>query len=128
MATKDYKTNLLLLSCSGASNTGCYADRAARELDMSLQAEMVCFAKLAIKNEALINKLKTTYKKIVVLDGCALNCAQKTMDNLGIPYFKHLNMTDFDIVKGEMPLTDDRLKLVEDAIMEFAESNVEEEK
>ncbi len=112
MATKEYKTNLLLISCSGASNTGCYADRAARELDMGLEAEMVCFAKLAIKDEKLINKLKTTNKKIIVIDGCPLNCAQKTVEALGIQYHRHINMTDMGITKGQTPLTQEKLNEV----------------
>lgn len=49
--------NMLLISCSGASNTGCYADRVARILDESRQADMVCLPKIAINEvEKLIEE------------------------------------------------------------------------
>ena len=103
------KLNLLLVSCSGASNTGCYADRAVRELAESGQAEMVCLPKVAIDDKKLIEKLKTTTKKVVVVDGCPLNCAEKILKSRGINNFVHVNVTQFDITKGKTPLTREKL-------------------
>ncbi len=110
------KLNLLLISCSGASNTGCYADRAVRELAESGQAEMVCLPKVAIGDQKLIEKLQTSDKQIVVVDGCPLNCAQKIMNDHGLKDFIHINVTQFGIKKGETPLTPEKLQQVIDFI------------
>lgn len=101
--------NMLLISCSGASNTGCYADRVARILDESRQADMVCLPKIAINDQKLIEKIKTTDKKVVVIDGCPLNCAEKILKEKGITNFTHINTTNFGITKGKTPITEEKL-------------------
>ena len=123
METK--KLNLLLLSCSGASNTGCYADRAARELAESGQADMVCLPKVAIGNQKVIDDLKSTDKTIVVIDGCPLNCAQKIMETHGLTDFIHINVTQFGITKGKTPLTTEKLTEVVDYIKSLDKTEVE---
>jgi len=121
------KLNLLLLSCSGASNTGCYADRAARELAESGQADMVCLPKVAISNKKIIGDLKVTDKKIVVIDGCPLNCAQKIMESNGLTKFVHINVTDFGITKGKTPLTTDKLTEMTDFIKSLDNQKIKSE-
>jgi uncharacterized metal-binding protein len=99
-----------IVSCSGASNTGEYADKVARKLDENGQANMVCLAKVTVSDQTLINKLKSQQnKKIVVHDGCAINCALKILGKEGITNIIHVNTTDFGIIKGETPLTDEKI-------------------
>ena len=107
MSTQDL--NIMIVSCSGASNTGCYADRVARILAESGQANMICLPKVAINDKKLIENLKTTKKKVVVIDGCPFNCAEKILHEKGIVNFTHINTTDFGITKGKTPITDDKL-------------------
>jgi len=107
MGTQDL--NMMLVSCSGASNTGCYADKVARILDESKQANMICLPKMAINDKKLIEKVKTTNQKVVVIDGCPLNCAEKILKEKGIENFTHINTTDFGIRKGKTPITKDKL-------------------
>ena len=114
METKEL--NLILVSCSGASNTGCYADRAVREIAEAGQAEMVCLPKIAINDKKLIEKIKTSSKQVVVVDGCPLNCAEKILKEHGIENFTHINVTQFDIKKGKTPLTKEKLTEVVDDI------------
>ncbi|MGC8823121.1 MAG: putative zinc-binding protein [Bacteroidales bacterium] len=95
--------NYQIVSCSGASNTGEYADRIARRLSDSGEAHMICLAKVAISDQPLIKKTKEQNQKIVVLDGCVLNCAEKILSKEGITNVIHLNTTDFGIVKGKTP-------------------------
>jgi len=92
-----------IVSCSGASNTGKYADEVARQLSASGQANMICLAKVAISDQALIQKVKAKETKLVVLDGCPINCAEKILRKEGITNIIHINTTDFDIVKGKTP-------------------------
>jgi uncharacterized metal-binding protein len=99
-----------IVSCSGASNTGEYADRIARLLDKNGEANMVCLAKVAVGDLILLNKLKSQQgNKIVLLDGCAINFVEKILGKEGIANIIHLNTTDFGIVKGKTPVTDEKI-------------------
>lgn len=111
MSTQDLN-NMMVVSCSGASNTGCYADTVARKLSSRGQADMVCLPKIAIDDNDLIEKLKTTTKRVVVLDGCPINCAQKILNDKGIENFTHVNTTDFGIVKGKTAVTEDKIEKI----------------
>ncbi len=107
MTTQDL--NMMIVSCSGASNTGCYADKVARILAESGQANMICLPKIAINDDKLIEKVKNTSQKVVVIDGCPINCAEKILYEKGITNFTHINTTDFGITKGKTPLTDEKI-------------------
>lgn len=104
------KTNFQIVSCSGASNTGQFADVVARELSDSAEAHMICLAKVAIGDQALIEKTKAQNTKIVVLDGCPINCAEKILGREGITNIIHLNTTDFGIVKGKTPIIAEKVE------------------
>lgn len=107
MTTQD--SNMLVLSYSGASNTGCYADKVARMLAESGQANMICLPKVAINDEKLIENVKTTTKKVIVIDGCSINCTEKILKEKAVTNFTHINITDFGITKGKTPITDDKI-------------------
>ena len=94
-----------IVSCSGASNTGKFADEVARMLSASGEANMICLAKVAIHDQPLIRKTKEQNSKIVVLDGCPFNCAEKILGDEGINNIIHINTTDFGIVKGKTPFS-----------------------
>lgn len=98
-----------IASCSGASNTGEFSDLIARKLDALGIADMHCLAKIAIGDTNLIDNLKKTDVKIVVLDGCPINCAEKILNREGITRVHHLNTTDFDIIKGKTPITIEKI-------------------
>jgi uncharacterized metal-binding protein len=110
-----------IVSCSGASNTGEYADQVARRLDENGKANMVCLAKVAVSDQSLINKLKSQPdKRIVVLDGCAINCAEKILGKENITNIIHINTTDFGIVKGKTPVTEEKLNEIVEYIKNIA--------
>jgi len=105
-----------IVSCSGASNTGKYTDEVARSMAAKDIANMVCLAKIAISDKALIIKTKEQSYKIIVLDGCPFNCAEKILTKEGITNIVHLNTTDFDIKKGVTPVTDEKINEIIDHI------------
>lgn len=111
--------NMMIVSCSGASNTGCYADRVARVLAENGQAQMICLPKIAINDEKLIENVKNTSKKVVVIDGCPINCAEKILNEKGITNFSHINTTDFGITKGKTPLTEEKINEIINHIKEM---------
>ena len=106
---------LTVVSCSGASNTGKYSDVVARQLMQSGQAKMLCLARFSIDKQ-FAEKSKTEIGKLVVLDGCPINCAELIMKQAGITDFVHLNTTDFDIKKGVTPVTDEKINEIIDHI------------
>lgn len=94
------KPNYHIVSCSGASNTGKYSDEVARKLMHNGEAKMLCLARFAI-DKPWAENVKKDIGKLIVLDGCPINCAEKTMIESGINDFTHINTTNFDIVKGK---------------------------
>lgn len=110
-----------IVSCSGASNTGDYADKVARKLDEKGLANMVCMAKVAVGDQPLINKLRSQPdKKIVVLDGCPINCAEKILEKENITNIIHINTTNFEIVKGKTPVSDEKINEIVEYIKNIA--------
>jgi len=103
------KLNITMVSCSGASNTGCYADRVSRILTESGETEMICLPKIAINNKKVIEDCENSTRIIVVIDGCPLNCAEVILKDHGIDNFVHINTTDFGITKGITPLMDSKI-------------------
>ena len=109
-------TNYQIVSCSGASNTGKFTDEVARMLSASGDASMICLAKVALGDQPLIQKVKAQNTKIVVLDGCPINCAEKLLGREGISDIIHINTTDFDIVKGKTPFSVEKANEIVDHI------------
>ncbi|HEX9972631.1 MAG TPA: putative zinc-binding protein [bacterium] len=104
------KTNeeITIVSCSGASNTGKYSDEVARKLMQSGHAKMLCLARFSV-DKSFAEKSRNEISKLLVLDGCPVNCAESTMKNAGITDYVHINTTDFGIIKGKTPVTDDKI-------------------
>ena len=53
-----------------------------------------------------------TAAKILIIDGCAQECAGKTMELAGFKNFRHLKLAEMGFEKGATPLTDARIRLV----------------
>ena len=109
-----------IVSCSGASNTGKFTDEVARLLSASGQANMICLAKVAIGDQPLIKGIKEKNRKVIVLDGCPFNCAEKILGKEGLTHIVHLNTTDFGIVKGKTPVTAEKVNEIIEHIKNIA--------
>ncbi len=103
-----------IVSCSGASNTGKFADEVARVLMSQGNAKMLCLARFSI-DKPFAKTTKGEIAKLVVLDGCSIDCAKKTMLENGIENFTHIHTTDYGIVKGQTPFSKEKaMEIVED--------------
>ena len=109
-----------IVSCSGASNTGKYTDDVARMLSAAGNADMICLAKVAIDDQPLIKSVKEKGTKIIVLDGCPFNCAEKILGDAGIKDIIHTNTTDFGIIKGKTPVTAEKVNEIVEHIKTLA--------
>jgi uncharacterized metal-binding protein len=51
-------------------------------------------------------------EKVLVIDGCHLDCGRKTMEEKGIANFLHLRVTDLGMAKSRSPVTEERIATV----------------
>jgi uncharacterized metal-binding protein len=102
----------LLLPCSGAADTGEIADRAARKFAEGNCAGMFCLAGVGANLSGFIASAKGA-DRLLVVDGCNLDCARKTLAEKGITEnIIHVRVTDLGNVKGKSPATAERIEAV----------------
>lgn len=100
----------IIYSCSGCSDAGELADRVARRLHTSGAGEMSCLAGVAGRVPHLLNKARAAIQ-ILVIDGCPINCARKTLELAGVQQFEHLQLNDLGFRKGSCPVNEESIKI-----------------
>ncbi len=101
----------ILLACSGASDVGEIADRAARMLRRDGVGKMSCLIGIATGVEDIAGKVRAACK-ILVIDGCSTECGKKAMRQGGIDRYLHLRLDDLGMEKGKTPATRERIEEV----------------
>lgn len=114
----------LMFSCSGAADLAEIGDRAVRSLHKAGDAKMFCLAGISGKVE-LIEVNTRGADRILVVDGCDSDCAEKTMELGGYTEFMHLRVSDLGMEKGKTPVTDDRIAMVAAKLRELLGSSTE---
>jgi len=104
----------LVYACSGCSDAGELADRAARELTRAGAAQMSCLAGIGGRVKSLLSKAEHA-ESILVIDGCPLNCARHTLELAGFQKFQHLELHRLGLRKGSCPPTPERVALATEA-------------
>ena len=98
----------LIFPCSGASDVGEIADRAARGLTKEGAGKMYCLAGIGGRvNDIIVNAQAAGL--ILAIDGCKQDCARKTLEGAGFSGFQHLRLEDVGFVKGSSPVTGGRI-------------------
>lgn len=87
----DRKKLPLVYSCSGCSSAAQLANHVAVQLDRRGLAEMSCIAGVGGDVPSL---LKTAHsgRPMVVIDGCPLECARKSLERHGIVPDEHVQL------------------------------------
>lgn len=98
----------LIFACSGASNVGKMADEAARKLTREGKGKMYCLAGLGGDVKNIVETTRSA-DRILVIDGCPVDCAKKTLDRLGIGKYVFVRVTDQGLEKGKTPVTDEAI-------------------
>jgi uncharacterized metal-binding protein len=98
----------VVYACSGCSDAGEIADRVARQLTRDGAAKMSCLAGIGGRVKSLVSTAEKA-ERILVVDGCPLNCARKTLELAGFNQFDHLELHKLGIRKGSAPVTDERI-------------------
>ncbi|MBI1939635.1 MAG: putative zinc-binding protein [Ignavibacteriales bacterium] len=96
-----HKENKLhvVYSCSGSSNVAQLTNHLAVKLDRDGIAEMSCITGVGGNVKPLVHKAKQA-EKIIVIDGCKLQCALQCLQNQNIEPDIHFTVTeDFQIKK-----------------------------
>jgi uncharacterized metal-binding protein len=109
---------VLIYACSGVANTGFLSDQVARKLHKESFGKMTCLAAVAAGQEKF--QVAATEADVnLVLDGCPLTCGAKIFSAAGLP-FKHLQMTDFGVKKGETAITPELIAQISTKVREAA--------
>jgi len=103
----------LIFACSGASDVGEITDRAARLLTREGVGRMYCTAGVGGRVSGILATARTA-SAILALDGCPLNCAQKTLKEAGFSSFVHLSLCVLGMEKGATPPTEAAIRRVAD--------------
>jgi uncharacterized metal-binding protein len=101
---------MMVMSCSGASDIGCLSDRVARKLRDNGVRSMKCLAMVAANNQPLVESLKTAH--VLIIDGCPVDCGKEIMDKAGLINYSHLRLTDHGFQKGQSPVNEENINTV----------------
>jgi len=98
----------IIYACSGCSDAGELADRVARQLAREGVGEMSCLAGIGGRVKPLMIKGQKA-ERIIVIDGCPLNCARHTLRLAGLAESEHVELHKLGHRKGSCPVTDERI-------------------
>ena len=101
----------LIFPCSGAADVGEISDRAARKLTVMGTGKMFCLAGIGGNISGMIASAKGA-DRVLAIDGCAVDCARKTLEQRGIEGFLHFRVTDLGMEKSKSPASQERIDVV----------------
>lgn len=86
------------LACSGGSNVGQITNEVARRLWSEGLANFFCLAGVGGHVSGMVASVRGS-DKVLVLDGCPVGCAKKSMDAAGLTDYEYVLVTDLGIAK-----------------------------
>ena len=92
-------SEILLFTCSGASNVGQIANQAVVTLAQEGVGRMFCLAGIGGHISGMIESTKAG-KMIVAVDGCPVACAKKTLEHAGFKADEYVQVTEMGIEKN----------------------------
>ncbi|WP_027357714.1 putative zinc-binding protein [Desulforegula conservatrix] len=104
----------LIFACSGAADVGALSDQAARKMTRDGNGKMFCLAGIGARISGIMKNTEAA-AAILAIDGCALNCASKSLEEAGFKNFEHLLVSDLGFQKGESPVTEDAVAKIAEA-------------
>jgi uncharacterized metal-binding protein len=103
----------LIFSCSGAADVGELTDQAARKLTRNGNGKMFCLAGIGGRVSGILKSTEAA-ASILAIDGCALDCAKKSLEEAGFTRFNHLRLADLGFEKGNTDVNSDAIAMVID--------------
>lgn len=105
----------LIFSCSGAADVGAVADQAARELTKEGVGKMFCLAGIGGRVSGIM-KTTEAASDILAIDGCPLNCVKLCLEQAGFSDFKHLQLDELGLQKGQTDVSRETIETVTAAV------------
>lgn len=106
---------ILVFSCSGASNVGQMANHAAVRLTREGVAKYFCLAGIGGHVSGMIESTKAGKKMIAAIDGCPVACAKRTLEHAGFTVDEHVQVTGLGFAKNhDLSLADSDIGKVAD--------------
>lgn len=93
-------TNMAIFPCAGASNVGQLSNKVAMELEKQSIGNMMCTVGIGARAPELMKSAEAS-EKIIVIDGCPVNCAIKTLELAGFKVDRHVVISDLGIKKNK---------------------------
>ncbi|MGQ9663212.1 MAG: putative zinc-binding protein [Kiritimatiellia bacterium] len=100
-----------MVCCSGVSDTAEIGDWAVRLLNREGTAKMPCLAGIGGGVDKIVDNVKKSLF-LLAIDGSDTDCSNKILEQARFTDFTHLRVIDLGMVKGETPVTDDRVLAV----------------
>lgn len=91
-------SEILIFPCSGGSNVGQITNETTEQLTNQGYGKMYCLAGIGGYISGIVESKKAA-KKIVVIDGCPVSFARKTLEHAGFSIDKHIVITEVGIKK-----------------------------
>jgi uncharacterized metal-binding protein len=106
----------MILACSGGSNVGQIANRAAVELTREESGKMFCLAGIGGHLSGFVQSARDV-PQMIAIDGCETGCAKTTLEHAEVAMKGYLVVTGLGIEKNKnFTLTRDEVQKVKDAI------------
>ena len=84
--------------CSGSANVGIISNQLAIGLTKAGKGKMLCTAGIGAKIPGQLRSAEGC-DRVVVIDGCPMNCASKIFENAGIAVDEHIVVTELGVKK-----------------------------
>ncbi len=110
--------NIAIFPCVGASNVGQLSNKIAIELDKKEIGNLMCTVGIGARAPGLMKSAEAS-DRIIVIDGCPVSCASKTLELAGFKVDLHIVISELGIKK-----TKDR-DLKDDEVSEALEKTLE---
>ena len=102
--------NVGIFPCAGACNVGQISNKVAIELAKNGVGTMMCTVGVGGHVPGLVKSAEGCDRKIVI-DGCPLSCAKKTLEHANIDVDRHIVVTELDIKKDHnLNISPDQVK------------------
>jgi uncharacterized metal-binding protein len=108
----------LVFVCSGASDVGELADRAAREMARRGLAAMSCLAGIGARDPDILFNAEAA-DRVLLIDGCPQACGRRAFKFVGLRRFEHFDLSEAGFVKGDSPVSDHRVQVVVEQAMKL---------
>lgn len=92
--------NIMILTCSGASNVGQLANQAAIELTQEGFVKMFCLAGVGGHLGGFVQSAKDV-PQMVAIDGCEIACAKAILEHAEVPLKGYFVLTALGIEKNK---------------------------